>query len=928
MKLPEELLSAYLDGELSPAEKLQVEQQLAQDPHSRQILQALTEASLSLKQLKPVLAPHTVQSDVMAKIAALPGYSADSVVTTTQQIDLPSSANQKVSPRRSQFSRASLVWIGTSCSVLIALGIWGMTTRLNHPAPHEMVSDESKFLSTEMAHVDFNKSDLDHGMAHPTIIGADASPGVGQPVPLIVATTTGAGDGKVGLNFTLTDAETFAWQDQNNLLIASIEDPKSNPLPSIQIMNKNKSEPVSRHNRSYAYHRGANISNTEPMVNSPAPDAMNNVEQKPGQATFSDSQTGINSAPASNSMTAIINVPKSELIKTEEINDAVTSPAPMPSVASATTPQSGTPTTNFGLLPMNLVTNSDQQHESFYTESEFNPATPADAFYLLQNEVQSPTDQQVVIVRLNVSNEQLALAEIERILTSQNIDISSTELGRDQVPLTSEFGTEERTTDQKNSYALGLQTKDHAPAAAGKPVNKSKSSTLDSTSVPTSASNALPPNHHPEEKSLHKNMTGFSSKSAPENKALADESSMDGSKGGMWPTPQPSSESWAMQNSAVPVQRRNAILIDADSASIYSCFNTLQNQSFVNQIEISNSIPMMLKNDENVSSPQAPVATSSSLTVPMKTELNEAEIQEQLQQFGNYRADVQKSYDLYVPSKKNAVPSQNPHTPKVPITPAPQNQSKLSEPQSKQSAGQPTDMPSLKSEADSKEHMTPQRRQEKHDSESENPIPQPAAEMKSKDTGSEQLRFDIPSATKSNEFDGISPTDAPSSTTIDKLNRQSMPRNGTQRPLQIFVQSVAPVTPSAKTFDMNPGDKSDDSHTSSTNGKGEASPSSAVSTPASEVMPSVPGGSTANSPSMTSAELSVDQQPQNLQRPLVERSKAQAENQSPTDHLNKQNTRNRANASRARVLIILESTPIQNAPVLAPTSPPTPSLPE
>ncbi|MCP4814436.1 MAG: hypothetical protein GY888_18155, partial [Planctomycetaceae bacterium] len=40
-KIPEELISAYIDGELTSDEQVRVEQALLEDPHSQQLLEDL-----------------------------------------------------------------------------------------------------------------------------------------------------------------------------------------------------------------------------------------------------------------------------------------------------------------------------------------------------------------------------------------------------------------------------------------------------------------------------------------------------------------------------------------------------------------------------------------------------------------------------------------------------------------------------------------------------------------------------------------------------------------------------------------------------------------------------------------------------------------------------------------------------------------------
>ncbi len=68
----EELISAYLDGELSPTEKLEVERQLEYSPAAREQLKAFTELSQAMGTLTVVTAPADFRASVLAQLPEKP----------------------------------------------------------------------------------------------------------------------------------------------------------------------------------------------------------------------------------------------------------------------------------------------------------------------------------------------------------------------------------------------------------------------------------------------------------------------------------------------------------------------------------------------------------------------------------------------------------------------------------------------------------------------------------------------------------------------------------------------------------------------------------------------------------------------------------------------------------------------------------------
>ncbi len=72
---PEELISAYLDGELTPDEKSEFERALAADAALRDQLAELQELSLSVQQLAPTPRPADLHASVMQAIQTLPSVT-------------------------------------------------------------------------------------------------------------------------------------------------------------------------------------------------------------------------------------------------------------------------------------------------------------------------------------------------------------------------------------------------------------------------------------------------------------------------------------------------------------------------------------------------------------------------------------------------------------------------------------------------------------------------------------------------------------------------------------------------------------------------------------------------------------------------------------------------------------------------------------
>jgi len=122
-----ELLSAYLDGELTADEQAHVEKLLADNPQARQLLDELRALSATLQSLPQYKLGEDISQQVLrvAERRMLTGTS-----------DLPQPAKQPAEPRESRLrhmlSRRALVWSGLAVGIAVVL----MVNDANRPPPH------------------------------------------------------------------------------------------------------------------------------------------------------------------------------------------------------------------------------------------------------------------------------------------------------------------------------------------------------------------------------------------------------------------------------------------------------------------------------------------------------------------------------------------------------------------------------------------------------------------------------------------------------------------------------------------------------------------------------------------------------------------------------------------------------------------------
>src|SRR5262245_14406841 len=113
--LSEELLSAYLDGELTPAEKSEVERSLEAAPKLRERLEDLAEVGQAIRSLPRPGAPSDLRRQVLAEISQ-----------RTRRAVSPASYSTRPSRRH------VWQWIGAlvaACVVVGAVAIWSVGGR-------------------------------------------------------------------------------------------------------------------------------------------------------------------------------------------------------------------------------------------------------------------------------------------------------------------------------------------------------------------------------------------------------------------------------------------------------------------------------------------------------------------------------------------------------------------------------------------------------------------------------------------------------------------------------------------------------------------------------------------------------------------------------------------------------------------------------
>ena len=108
-----ELLCAYLDDELTPAERAEVEARLASDPTARSQLEALTSAADAVRGLPRGSAPVSILEDITAQSerAEILGKPEESVTL----------ARHKRGPFRSTMALAAMLMVAVSASLYVSL---------------------------------------------------------------------------------------------------------------------------------------------------------------------------------------------------------------------------------------------------------------------------------------------------------------------------------------------------------------------------------------------------------------------------------------------------------------------------------------------------------------------------------------------------------------------------------------------------------------------------------------------------------------------------------------------------------------------------------------------------------------------------------------------------------------------------------------
>ena len=79
----DELLSAYLDGELAPEERARVESRLASDPEARHLLEELRAASKALQGLPSAAIDHSLREAVLERVAKATNSDDDAPIAPT-----------------------------------------------------------------------------------------------------------------------------------------------------------------------------------------------------------------------------------------------------------------------------------------------------------------------------------------------------------------------------------------------------------------------------------------------------------------------------------------------------------------------------------------------------------------------------------------------------------------------------------------------------------------------------------------------------------------------------------------------------------------------------------------------------------------------------------------------------------------------------
>ena len=132
------LLSAYLDGELSPAERTQVESQLAADPQARQLLDELRALSGEVREL-PRYSAGSGFSQRVVQAALAAKAEQNGAVPQARQVSLPSSqqSSDKSHPDKARRgARLPVVLAGVAAvAAAVAIMVWAYNRPGHLPVP-------------------------------------------------------------------------------------------------------------------------------------------------------------------------------------------------------------------------------------------------------------------------------------------------------------------------------------------------------------------------------------------------------------------------------------------------------------------------------------------------------------------------------------------------------------------------------------------------------------------------------------------------------------------------------------------------------------------------------------------------------------------------------------------------------------------------
>jgi len=133
LEFSDELLSAYLDGELSPAERARVESQLAADPEAQQLLDELRALSGEVREL-PRYSADSGFSQRVVQAALAAKAEQNGAAPPASQVSLPSSQSSSDKTRRGARLPAVLAGVA-AVAAAVAIMVWANNRPGQLPAP-------------------------------------------------------------------------------------------------------------------------------------------------------------------------------------------------------------------------------------------------------------------------------------------------------------------------------------------------------------------------------------------------------------------------------------------------------------------------------------------------------------------------------------------------------------------------------------------------------------------------------------------------------------------------------------------------------------------------------------------------------------------------------------------------------------------------